>query len=253
MRVCDARRRTPFGVMQPVELPSEPAGAAALWELLVDLADEMPVPWMLIGAQMVALHALRWQSEPPRPSRDGDILVDIRQRPGGTRVLSEHLVAKGFELETPSWEGVGLEFRRNDVAIDVLAPDNVGDRADLRTLPPARTVSVPGGTQAIRRADIVEVRLGDRTAAIPVPSLLGALILKVKAITVDDVPEAQRTDVAILLSLEADWEVFAGELTAAERTLLRRYSEFADPENAVYEAVSRARDAAAAYRQLVSE
>jgi hypothetical protein len=238
--------------MPTVDLSTEPE-QAALWETLLDLADEMPVPWLLIGAQMVALHALRSARNPPRLSRDGDVLVDVRRMPDGTRALSRHLTGLGFELEQPSWEGVGLEFHRDNVRIDVLAPDRVGERADLRTVPPARTVSVPGGTQAIRRADIVDVRLGDREAAIPVPNLLGALILKLKAIAVDDVPDAQRSDVATLLSLDGDWEAFAQELTNAERALLRRYPEFADANHPAYVDVAHARDAAAVYRQLVGE
>jgi hypothetical protein len=82
---------------------------------------------------------------------------------------------------------------------------------------------------------------------------LGALILKAKAIAVDDIPDAQRTDVATLLSLDVDWETFRGELTPAERALLRRYPEFGDLDNTVYDGVARARDAAAVHRQLVTE
>ena len=149
--------------------------------------------------------------------------------------------------------GVGLEFRRDDVAIDILAPDHLGERADLRTLPPARTVAVPGGTQALRRGEVIDVRLGERTSAIPIPNLLGALILKTKAIAVDDVPDAQRTDVATLLSLDADWEGFRSEVTGNERELLRRYPEFGDPNDPVYDGIARSRDAAAVYRQLASE
>ena len=36
------------------------------------------------------------------------------------------------------------------LAIDVLAPEGVGARADLSTEAPGRTIEVPGGTQALQ-------------------------------------------------------------------------------------------------------
>lgn len=233
-----------------VELPSEPEDGAALWEELLDLADEMPVPWVLIGAQMVALHAWRAEGEPPRPSRDGDVLVDVRRKPQGTRLLSEHLERRGFELQGPTRQGLGHAFSREHVTIDVLAPDNLGSRASLETLHRARTLAVPGGTQALARAEKIEVRRGPRTGSIPVPNLLGAIILKVRAIAVDDQPAAQRSDVAILLSLVTERDRASAEITPGERRLLRRYSEFGDSESAVYRGLARAREAAVTYRRL---
>lgn len=235
----------------PVELPAEPKEVAALWRELLDLADEMPVPWILIGAQMVALHAWRAEAEPPRPSRDGDVLVDVRRRPSGTRQLAEHLAGRGFELEGPSRQGLGHELRREGVAIDILAPDNLGPRARLQTLHGARTLSVPGGTQALRRAETIDVRLGERTGSIPVPNLAGAILLKAEAIGVDDAPEAQKSDVAVLLSLVVDRDELGTQLEPAERGLLERYPEFGDPSSPPYTGVVRAREGAATYRRLV--
>lgn len=251
-----ARPRTLSGSSPlPVELPTEPQDVAALWSELLDLADEMPVPWILIGAQMVALHAWRAEAEPPRPSRDGDVLVDVRQRPSGTRQLAEHLAERGFELEGPSRQGLGHELRREGVAIDILAPDNLGSRARLQTLHGARTLSVPGGSQALRRADTIEVRLGERTGSIPVPNLAGAILLKMEAISVDDVPEAQKADVAVLLSLVVDRDDLRGNLRPAERRVLSRYPEFGEPSSPPYVGISavRAREAAATYRRLVQD
>lgn len=233
-----------------VELPSEPEYVAALWQELLDLAEEMPVPWVLIGAQMVALHAWQAEGEPPRPSRDGDVLVDVRRRPQGTRLLSEHLERRGFELQGPSRQGLGHEFNREHVTIDVLAPDNLGARASLETLGRARTVAVPGGTQALARAETIEVRLGRRIGSIPVPNLLGAIVLKVQAIAVDDQPAAQRSDVAILLALVTDRDQISADIMPRERRLLRRYPEFGDSESGVYRGLARAREAAVTFRRL---
>lgn len=228
----------------------EPDDVGALWRELLDLADAMPVPWILIGAQMVALHAWRNETQAPRTSRDGDVLVNVRRHPTGTQALAEHLDARGFELQGPSRLGLGHEFRRGGVAIDVLAPDNLGPRASLETLHAARTVAVPGGTQALDRAEAIDVRLGGRLGAIPVPNLLGAIILKLEAIAVDDVPAAQKIDVALLLSLVVNRDEFGAELRPADRRLLAKYPEFADPGSSPYGEIEGAREAAITYRRL---
>lgn len=238
--------------MPTVELPTAPPEVVALWTELLDLADANPAPWLLIGAQMVAVHAWLGDALPPRTSRDGDVLVDVRTRPSGTRELATYLENRGFELQGPSRMGVGHEFRRDGVAIDVLAPDNLGMRARLTTLHQAHTVAVPGGTQAIQRAERVDVRLGDRSGSIMIPSLLGAIILKFEAIGVDDVPQAQKRDVAILLSLVSDRDSLASQLASAERRLIARYSEFGDAASRVYDGLDRAREAAATYRRFAA-
>lgn len=235
-----------------VDLPTDPPEVAALWATLLDLAEASPAPWILIGAQMVALHAWRSASEAQRMSRDGDVLVDVRQAPGGTQAVAQYLVEHGFELEDVLAQGIehGHEFTKQNVSVDVLAPDNLGSRANLTTLRQARTVSVPGGTQALRRRETVEVKLGDREGAIPVPDLLGAILLKAEAIGVDDVPASQKSDLAVLLSIATERDELAAELTAAERKLLQRYGEFGEPSDPVYTEIPRAREAAATYRRL---
>jgi hypothetical protein len=251
-RAFDVQGKTRFaGWPLPVELPTEPEDVKALWKELLDLADEPPVPWILIGAQMVALHVWRANGRTPRISRDGDVLVDVLQAPTGTRVLAEHLADRGFELDGPNRLGQGHEFSRGGVRIDILAPDNLGLRADLRTLNQATTLSVPGGTQALARAETIDVRLGERTGAIPVPNLLGAIVIKFEAIAVDDVPDAQESDVASLLSLVTDRDELRAQLTRSERHLLQAYPAFEDPQSTPYADVARAREAAATYRRLV--
>jgi hypothetical protein len=234
-----------------VDLPTAPEDVADLWNELLDLAEQSPVPWVLIGAQMVALHAWRAATEAPRLSRDGDVLVNVRGEPRGTELLAKHLEERGFELEGPNRMGLGHEFRRGGVAIDILAPDNLGPRASIQTLHQARTVSVPGGTQALTRVETVGVRLGRRRGGIPIPDLHGAIILKAEAISVDDVPEAQRQDVGLLLSLVPDREALKAQLTSSDRKVLRRYPEFADPASSLYRAITGAREAAATYRRLI--
>jgi hypothetical protein len=112
------------------------------------------------------------------------------------------------------------------VKIDVLAPDGLDKRrARLTTVPPARTISVPGGTQALQRSRFVEVCLGELTGRVPRPDLLGAILIKARAVEVDDVPEAQLGDLAFLLTLVPDPRILSDQLRGKERSWLRRRRE----------------------------
>ena len=98
------------------------------------LTKNPPAPWTLIGAHMVAVHGWALGREPIRTSLDADVLVDVRLVTAGTAVVSQALVRDGFELVDYSVTGVGHTFAAGDVRFDVLAPDNVGQRASLETI-----------------------------------------------------------------------------------------------------------------------
>src|SRR5690349_13634160 len=86
--------------------------------------------------------------------------------------------------------------------VDVLAPDNLGTRVDLTTTPPGRTVEVPGGRQAIQRTETVHVELDGRAGTVRRPSLLGAIIGKAAALSIQTAPpDRHYRDLAFLLSL----------------------------------------------------
>lgn len=223
-----------------------------MWLELLALAKDPPAPWVLIGANMVAIHGWQRGREQIRPSRDADVLVDARVVSAGTARISESLMRSGYRLDAISPDGIGHRFIREGVHIDVLGPDGLGERADLRTVSGARTVRVPGGTQALRRRRDLEVRIGSRRGRIPMPDLLGALLVKVRAIEVDDEPEAQRRDVAFLLSLIDDPDVLGADLSKTERGWLRRHACFADPAHDSYRGITDAVDAAIAFRRLAA-
>ncbi len=199
-----------------------------IWETLIALARERPDGWTLIGAQMVALHGFEAGRERPRLSTDADILVNVRVVPTATKDFSTFLRDFGFDLEEISAEGIGHRFARGQIKLDVLAPDGVGDRANLKTIGTARTIPVPGGTQALNRTELVEVQLGGITGPVPRPSLVGAILIKARAVDVDDLPDAQRQDLAFLLSLVADPIRLVAEMTDTERGWLRKRSELKD-------------------------
>lgn len=158
-----------------IEIPDLGDEFHRMWVELVHLAAAPPVPWVLIGAHMVSIHGWRRGREPIRSSRDADVLVNARAVADGAARMSEALIGRQYKLEGISPEGIGHRFVREGVSIDVLGPDGLGKRSDLRTASGARTVRVPGGTQALRRTEDVDIRSGSVRGTLPVPGLFGAI------------------------------------------------------------------------------
>jgi hypothetical protein len=159
-----------------------------VWETIVDISGWFSAQWTLIGARMVQLHATSAGRVVPRVSLDADALADVRAMPGATAKLSATLIERGFELVDMSTFGVAHRFVRDGVSIDVLAPDGLNTVKSRLTVGKLHTVQVPGGTQALHRTAIQRVRIGRRRGDIPVPNLLGAILLKARAVSVDDAP-----------------------------------------------------------------
>ena len=239
-----------------IEIPTIEDLHREVWEALLDLHRREPAGWTLIGAQMVALHGYEHGTPPPRQSIDADVLVNVRIVSGGAQPISRTLQEMGFGLGIPDPENVAHRFRRDDVVIDVLAPDGLREeskRTQLLTVPPARTVSVPGGSAALDRSETVAVRIGQITGSIPRPDLLGAILVKVRAIEVDDAPDNQRRDVAFLCSLVDDPRVLAGALRGQQRSWLRRQTELLNPAAEAWKLLGEAgEDAHQAFRILAS-
>lgn len=120
------------------------------------------------------------------------------------------------------------------------------------TVPNFRTVRVPGGTQALHRSAPVAVRTRSVTGTVPLPDLLGAILVKVRAIAVDDEPQAQRSDVAFLLSLVENPDELARHCSPAERRWLRKHPYFGDPHNACWNGIVGAEDGPIVYRRLIT-
>ena len=217
-------------------------GQHETWLELMALAEHHPLHWTLIGAQMVVLHAAAAGRLPPRSSEDADVLVNVRLMHDGTRALSQTLVDRGYVFDAPNLIAVGHRFRRGSVVFDVLGPDGMRDDTELTTVPPARTVGVPGGTQALRRTRVVEVRSGAETGHVPRPDLLGAILIKARAIEVDDQPDNQRQG--------SDVSVVAGRGSAcvarghgAQRArLVAQTSRAGKPERGCVQGTRKARD-----------
>lgn len=208
-----------------------------LWRAVLELARHAPRGWTLIGAQMVMLHAWENGVPPTRTSGDLDVLVNIRALSGGTALFARQLLELGFELEKVTPDGRAHRFSRGDVRVDVVAPDNIGRRADLTTIPPGRTIEVPGGTQALRRTELVDVRLHDQVVKLPRPNLLGAILLKARAVDADPEPERHLGDLAFLLSLADDPHLLLEQLERRERRYLRARHALLNPNHPAWRTV----------------
>lgn len=166
-----------------IELAPRDESEQALWAATLDIADLLDgLPWTLVGAQMVMLHAFEAGETPGRTTGDLDLLFDIRAYIGATAEASRRLLVAGFTETGPSPDGVAHRLSKGVVVVDVLAPEGLGERTSRATIAGGRTVEVPGGSQALERTEIVDVRLGSRVGRLPRPSLLGAILLKARAV-----------------------------------------------------------------------
>ena len=195
-----------------IELRDLAPAAEHGWHVLLDLA-EANASWMLIGGQLSYLLAREHGTELPRPTDDVDVVMDVRAQQGGTEWLAGWLLDRGFSLDGVSPTDVGHRFVRDAdpgpgrVLVDVLAPEGLGERTNVYTVRPARTVQAPGSVFALGRVEVVRVAVvgvaGTREGAVRRPDLLGALVLKAAAtaLPVRRNPERDLADAALLLSL----------------------------------------------------
>lgn len=214
-----------------IELPVLPPPVDELWHTLLALGDQVDVPWALIGGQMVLLHAIEHGQIPPQVSQDGDVIADIRAVPGALTQVVAGLERMGFALQSISADGLAHRYTRTaeprPVVIDVLAPEGLGERADLTTTPPGRTIEVPGGTQALSRTEKVTVVHEGRTGTIPRPTLLAAIAGKAAATALPG-SERHYRDLALLCALIGDPFDTVDRMTRKDRQRLRLASKLLD-------------------------
>jgi hypothetical protein len=134
--------------------------------------------------------------------------------------------------------GKGYRFVRTGVdgralTVDILAPDHPPRHRSLRTRRGGDTVTVPGGYQALKRHGVITVVSSDHGEAdVPVPDLLGAIILKAAAWQVDARDrERHAEDAAYLTSLVADPLAEVRRFAGSDRKRLRALDEvLGDPD-----------------------
>lgn len=225
-----------MSVPQPqlaVELPPLSGALDTLWDLVLDIADRVPPDrWALIGGQMVMLHGLVAGRTPTRASQDVDVLADLLTDPAGLVRCVE--AVRQLDLQ-PVVDSTGhvYRFRRpaDSATADVLAPDHTPPRWSLHTAG-GDTIRIDGGRQALQRAVPVAVRKGARSAVVPVPDLLGALVLKAAAWAADTRDRQRHSgDAAFLAGLIADPLAERQRFAGSDRSrLLRLDRALGDPD-----------------------
>lgn len=198
----------------PVPLPATgPEGE--MWQALLEVSERIPVGWTLIGGLMVVLHGRENRVAIERTTRDLDVVVHgFSITDLSPADFSQTLEDLDWELDPADFkaEGVGYRFTRGQLKFDVLAPEGRGERFDLTTRPPAETVAIDGGTQALRRTELVPVTCGGTRGMIPRPDLLGAVVAKSCAVVGDTrhrqedgkAPERHSEDLAWLYAMMKD-------------------------------------------------
>ena len=207
-----------------IDIDPPTAEGRRLWANALELAHDFGANdrWVLVGGLMVQLHAFE-RSRSSRLTADVDFLGDSRRRPSMTVRMAEVLKKRGGEMAAPPVgnEDLGYRFELDGSIIEILGSEGV--REDPKTLGKHTTFQVPGGTQALARAEVVHVSLGGgEPVEIRRPSLLGAILIKARVVeTHRDKFESDRQDLVRLLGFVDDPRALAGELKGNEGKWLR--------------------------------
>jgi hypothetical protein len=158
--------------------------ARRLWALVLSLAAEFGPgrEWSLIGGLMVQLHAFE-HDDSPRPTADIDLLGGAKRSPRMTETMASLLIERGAEVADPprSDPKLGYRFEFEGETVELLGPD--GLRGDQKTTGGLKTFQAEGGSQALRRTEIVLVSLdGGGPIAVRRPNLLGAILIKARVV-----------------------------------------------------------------------
>ncbi len=209
--------------MIEIDVSGQMPQTAGLWDEVGALADALPTGWVLVGGLMVQLHLIQAGGPEVRVTTDIDVLGQARPE-GALNALADTLRRDlKFELGEPDADDYSHRFTRGALVVDILAPDGLRGGPSIRGN--TKTVGIPGGSQAIARAEPVLVRTANRSFTLLRPSLLGAVLLKARALPVHRDPDAQLQDLLSLLSVIPDPSAAATELKGRERTWLRRVEE----------------------------
>jgi hypothetical protein len=233
--------------------------AQRLWSLALELAEALGAEreWSLIGGLMVQLHGFEHDDD-LRPTVDIDLLGAARRPPAMTEQMASLLTERGGEVAIPprSNPEMGYRFEIDGEIVEILGPD--GLKSDPKTLDGLTTLQVSGGTQALRRTEVVLVSLdGSPPVAMRRPNLLGAILIKARAIAKRRKKkfDSDRQDLIRLLSYVEDPRGLAHDeqLKASERTWLRNIEadlNFGDPVLTPLFPVATLERAQAAFRLL---
>jgi hypothetical protein len=157
--------------------------------------------WVLVGGLMTQVHARSAGIAAPRTTSDVDMVVDVAAAPGRFTEIANQLRAIGFEPRMPDTRSGRLHrFIRTGDVVDVMVPDHLPRRAKPRFMR-HDVFEVEAGAQAVSRRSEVAVVGSSATVLIGVPNLVGALVIKGAAHTVDTRDRDRHLeDAAVLLA-----------------------------------------------------
>jgi hypothetical protein len=234
--------------MTTIDIDLDDEQTLRLWEALGELAQRLPGEWTLIGGLMVQLHAVEHGITDVRATIDIDILGQARPQ-GTLSRIDTALQREGFELIGPDLDGYAHRYQRDQLIVDVLAPDGIKPPARLSAS--HKAVGVPGGSQALSRSEAVTVIIRGRSFELRRPTLLGAILIKTRSLMVHSDPDTQREDVLRLLALIDDPRQTSAELRKAERRWLRAAEQRLNLDGPSTLDPETTRRAALAYRLLI--
>jgi hypothetical protein len=234
--------------MTRIDIDLDDEATLRLWAAVGDLAERLPGEWTLIGGLMVQLHAVEHGIADVRPTIDIDILGQARPQ-GTLSAIDAALRDEGFQLVGPDLDGYAHRYKRDGLVVDVLAPDGIKPAPSLGR--GHRAIGVPGGSQALSRSETVTVTVAARSFELRRPTLLGAVLIKARALMVHSDPETQREDLLRLLALIDDPRETAAALRKTERGWLRAAEQRLNPSGFSRLDGAIIRRAALAYRLLI--
>ncbi|MGF1662778.1 MAG: hypothetical protein ACFCVG_09975 [Kineosporiaceae bacterium] len=230
----------------------------SLWSAVLAVSRRLdPERWLLIGGQMVLLHGIAGDRPQPRVTRDIDVMADLVAHRHALADCVRVLRDLGLEPRPDSGGRVYRFAREVDgVTVDLVAPDHTPPRRSLRTAAGGDTIAVDGGHQALSRREILLVTGPSHPEAVPVPvpDLLGAVVLKAAAWAVDSRDRQRHSgDAAFLVSLMSDPLAERARFAGSDRRrLLRLNSRLGDRSAAEWRAVGdHAADGYATWQLLI--
>lgn len=201
----------------------------------------VPGRWVIVGGMMVMIIAREHHAKSARAegTKDVDVVVDILTSPNMLSDVTGFLDSIGYELLDAIGDATSAarcSYTYHHAAIDVLCPD---DTPAEQLMVPERNVAsiaIPGGRRAFETARPVSLFYAeDRSnAEVFLPSLAGAIAVKAAA-AVDERTKASPRhlqDVAFLLTIDADLDQIAAELTGADVDMLREVTGHFDDDRA---------------------
>lgn len=234
---------------EPIRIVPSSDAEAQLWRTTAEIARLFgDWPWVLVGGLMVAILEREHGVTVSRTTIDVDALIDVRALLQATRQAAVRLEGAGFAAEQTA-DGLAYRFVRGQDIVDVLAPDHLGPHTDVVTAPPGKTLEAVGGRQALERRRVVDVDVAGEAVSIPIPSLLGAIIIKAR-VSASSKLEKHPRDLARLLALVGDVEPMRQEMSSKERKYLRARSELRDPRHPAWNGIANAEDGIIALERL---